>query len=268
LISWSVVTRYTNLPVAVILALHYSLTTLISLTKGATNRIRFELPAVVIGIGLPLAVLLFYNNSVFGSPFSYGYQYTRFPIKFAFQYLGQVNRNGQSIPLQIIANNLKTGPRALLLGFPLLLVGIPGFFIIWSQKIFDSVRLGRSLTNSPRPYSELPRDILLILTGWFISVFVLYLTYEWTAEFPGNGSFIIFDRFYLPGIFPVAVISALTITRFPHKLHLPVLLLIILLSSLLYFQSILNWDILPGWLQNGRPGGRRDYSLPKADGVP
>ena len=53
--------------------------------------------------------------------------YSTMPVKFAYQYLGQVNAAGQSIPLQIIIDNLKSVPQALITGFPLLVIGIPRY---------------------------------------------------------------------------------------------------------------------------------------------
>jgi len=89
--------------------------------------------------------------------------------------------------------------------------------------------------------TELPWDILLVLIGWFLSVYVLYMLYEFTAEFlAGGASFFRYTRYYLPGLFPVAIISALIISRFPLKLSVPIIVAIIIASSVLYTQVALN----------------------------
>jgi len=259
LTGWSVVTRYTNLPVAVILGLHFVITRWIYWRKGATTGIRQELIPLLTGILIPVAAILFYNYSVFGSPWKYGYQYTRFPIKFAFQYLGQVSQGGQSMPLQIILNNLRNAPRALLLGFPLLIIGIPALVTVLYFKIGAFIRKGRVSGTWSSLHTELPWDIVLVLVGWFVAVFGLYLTYEWTADFQGAGAFITFDRFYLPGLFPIVVICALIMARFPFKLYIPALLIVAGFGALLYGQYALNWQVLPAWLSGGggMPGGGR-----------
>jgi 4-amino-4-deoxy-L-arabinose transferase-like glycosyltransferase len=254
--GWSVFTRYTNLPVGLVLFLHLAISRLISWRKKEKTNIRREAIAVLMGVGLPAATLLLYNGIVFGSPLDYGYNYTRFPIKFAFQYLGQVSRNGQSLPLQIILNNLKSAPRALLLGFPLLIIGIPGFLAVLFFKVKALFR-GKTTTGRwTSLHHEISWGLLFMLAGWFVSVFGLYLTYEWTADFQGAGAFVIFDRFYLPGLFPVAVIGALVLARFPNWLFIVVLLLLAAFGSVLYAQWALNLNILPAWLINGGRGGR------------
>jgi hypothetical protein len=96
--------------------------------------------------------------------------------------------------------------------------------------------------------SELPWDILLVLIGWFVAVFCLYLTYEWTAGIQKGGGFVIFDRFLLPGLFPVVVIGALIMARFPLKVLIPVMLILVAGGVLIYAQWAWDIHILPGWL--------------------
>ncbi|OGN99885.1 MAG: hypothetical protein A2Y90_03580 [Chloroflexi bacterium RBG_13_52_12] len=239
LISWSVVTRYSNLPIAVIIALHFAVIRSNAFLKGDRAWLRPEIPAVVLGIGLPIAALLLYNYFVFGSPLDYGYKYTPFPVKFAYEYLGQVNASGQSIPLKIIVDNLKTVPQALLQGFPLLVIGIPGAVVVLWQK-FSRAK------SSPAGWwaglhTELSWGFLLVFAGWFLSVYVLYMTYEFTAEYLKSGSsFFRYSRYYLPGLFPVAIASALIVSRLPWKVSLPVMLVILVAGTVLYFQVALN----------------------------
>jgi len=231
LISWSVVTRYTNFPIAAIFALHFVITLIISLRGKMLAIHGIGILSVVLGIGIPLAFLLFYDYFVFGAPLDYGYNYTHFPIKFAFEYLGQVDKSGQPLPLKIIMDNIAVAPVALLKGFPLLIIGIPGLIAVlyYKFKHGNSEGIWSSLNK------ELPWDILIILIGWFVSVFCLYLMYEFTAENLGdNSSFIRFARYYLPGLFPIVIICALIIARLPFKLYIPLLAIAIIAGTLIY----------------------------------
>ena len=238
-IGWSVMTRYSNLPVAIILALHFGITRLVAWGKGKRVGIPAEVLSVVLGAGLPMAALLLYNNFVFGSPLDYGYHYTPFPVKFAYEYLGEIDAGGQSIPLLIILDNLKTVPPALLAGFPLLVIGVPGIVAVLYFKLFH--KNNRPAGNWSSLRQELPWDILLVLLGWFVSVYVLYMMYEFTAEFLRQGSsFFRYTRYYLPGLFPVAAITALVIARLPKKLAFPIVIALIIAGSVLYFQVALN----------------------------
>jgi hypothetical protein len=239
LTGWSVVTRYSNLPVAIILALHFVITRAIAWGKGERAGIPAEVLSVALGAGLAMTVLLLYNNFVFGSPLDYGYHYTLFPVKFAYDYLGQANASGQSIPWRIILDNLKTVPQALVTGYPLLVIGIPGIVAVLYFKFFHKKGEPTGKWSSLR--KELPWDILLVLIGWFLSVYVLYMMYEFTAEYlPGTSSFFRFSRYYLPGLFPVTITSAFVISRLPQKLTVPIVIAIIVASSVLYTQVALN----------------------------
>ena len=246
-IGWSVVTRYTNLPVAVIFALHLALARLVAWRKGQKTGIVPEIVPLVLGVGLPVLAILLYDYYVFGSALAYSYSFSPYPIKFAFQYIGQ-EFGGESIPLQILRYNLEGFSRNLLIGFPLLVIGIPGFIAVLYFKIAAFFRRGRPEGKWSGLRSELPWDILLILIGWFVSVFGLYLTYEWTAGLQKGGGFVIFDRFLLPGLFPAAVICALIIARFPLKVMVPVMVILIAFGSVLYAQWAWDLHILPDWL--------------------
>jgi hypothetical protein len=246
--GWSVIARYTNLPVAVILALHLVVSRLIDWRRGREIKINSEIIPVVLGIGIPLAAILLYDYYVFGSPFRTGYSITPYPIKFAFQYLGQVDANGQSIPWQIFWYNLQGAARNWLIGFPLLIIGIPAFFVMMYRKIAVSLKRSGSAEKWSSLRTEMPWDVFLVLTGWFICVFLLYLTYEWTAGLQEGGGFVVFDRFCLPGLFPVMVVTALMMARFPYKILIPVMTILVVYGGLLYAQWALDLHILPGWL--------------------
>ncbi len=243
--GWSVVARYTNLPIAIILALHLVVTRFIAWRKRQTIGVKREIIPLVLGIGLPVLAILLYDYFVFGSPLSYSYSFSPYPIKFAFQYLGQVDASGVSIPLQILQYNLEGFARNTFIGFPLLIIGIPGFIAVLYYKFFKRNQ-PEGKWSSLR--SELSWDILLVLIGWFVCVFFLYLTYEWTAGIKEGGGFVIFDRFLLPGLFPVAIICALIIARFPLKVLIPVMAILIIYGALLYAQWALDVTILPDCL--------------------
>ncbi|MBN1160477.1 MAG: hypothetical protein JXA17_00800, partial [Dehalococcoidales bacterium] len=237
-----VVARYTNLPIAMIVFLHLVVTRFIAWRKRQTIGVIREIIPLVLGIGLPVLALLLYDYFVFGSPLKYSYSYSPYPIKFAFQYLGQVDASGVSIPLQIVQYNLEGFARNLFIGFPLLIIGIPSFIAVLYFKFFKRNQ-PEGKWSSLR--SELSWDILLVLVGWFVCVFFLYLTYEWTAGLKMGGGFVIFDRFLLPGLFPVVIICALIIARFPLKVLIPVMAILIIYGALLYAQWALDLHILP-----------------------
>jgi hypothetical protein len=243
--GWSVIARYTNLPIAFVLALHWFIVRLIDWRKGRKIKITSEIIPLMLGIGIPTAAILLYDYYVFGSPWKYSYSFSPYPIKFAFQYLGQIDTFGESIPLQIISYNLEGFSRNLLIGLPLMIIGIPGFIAVLYFKFFKR--------NQPEGKwsglrSELPWDILLVLICWFIAVFGLYLMYEWTAGIKAGGGFVIFDRFLLPGLFPVVVICALIMARFPLKVLIPVMAVLVVYGALVYTQWALDLHILPDWL--------------------
>jgi hypothetical protein len=239
LIGWSVVTRQSNLLVAIILALHFGITRIIDFFKHNRTRLSWEIPSAILGAGITAAALLWYNGYVFGSVLDYGYKYTPFPVKFAYQYLGQVNGAGQSIPFKIILDNLKTAPQALFTGFPLLVIGVPSICVVLYFKFFHKKGKASGWWSSLR--DELPWDRLLVLIGWFLAVYVLYMMYEFTAEYlTGASSFFRYARYYLPGLFPVAIISALVVSRLPKKLIIPIMAAVVIAGAVLYFQVALN----------------------------
>ncbi len=247
-ISWSVFARFTNLPIAVILFLHLVIYRIIDLCKKQGSRIKLEILPVFLGIGIPLGAMLVYDYFVFGSALKMGYSFSPYPIKFAFQYLGQVDTNGVSIPGQIITYNWQGALRNTLIGFPLLIIGIPAFCIILYQK-FAAIfkwRWGSGKLSSLR--NEMPWNIYLVMIGWFLSVFLLYLMYEWTAGLKLGGGFVLFNRFYLPMLFPIVVICAIIMARFPYKILIPVMAIFVVWGSLMYAQWALNLHILPDWL--------------------
>jgi hypothetical protein len=242
--GWSVFTRYTNLPIAVIVFLHLVITRLVEWRRGQETKIKREIVPLILGIGLPVLVLALYDYYVFGSPLKYGYSYSPYPIKFAFQYFGQTI-NGESVPWKIILNNAQGYERNLLIGLPLLIIGMPGFFALLYFKCAAFFKRDRPPGKWSSLSQELTWGILLVLIGWFIFVFVLYLLYEWTAALKPSSGFVIFDRFLLPGLFPVAIVCALIMARFSLKILIPVLLVLMVYGGMVFSQWALDLKILP-----------------------
>ena len=116
------------------------------------------------------------------------------------------------------------------------------------QKVAVLFRRRRSAEGRTGPGSELPWGVFFVLIGWFFFVFFLYMTYEWTAGLQKGGGFVIFDRFCLPGLFPVAIVGALIMARFPYRLLIPVMVIIVAFGAVLYAQWALDLHILPGWM--------------------
>ncbi len=247
-IGWSVIARYTNLLIAIILALHLVVMRCIAWRRGQKTGFGAEIIPLALGIGLPLAAILLYNYYVFASPLVYGYAVSPYPINFAVQYIGQVDAAGESIPWQILRYNLEGYGRNLFIGFPLLFIGLPGFLLVLYYKCAAFFRRGRAEGRWSSLNSELPWNILLVLIGWFAAVFLLYLGYEWTAGLKMGGGFVLLNRFLLPGLFPIVVIAALVIDRFPLGVLAPVVAALVVWGALLYAQWALDLHILPDWL--------------------
>lgn len=247
-ISWSVVARFTNLPIAFILFLHLVITRIVDLRKKQGARIKLEILPVVLGIGIPLAGMLIYNYFIFGSILKTGYSFSPYPIKFAFQYLGQVDASGVSVPGQILDYNIQGALRNTLIGFPLLVIGIPAFCVILYQHIGKLFKWRGTTGKLSALRSEMTWDIFLVLIGWFLAVFLLYLMYEWTAGLTQGGGFVLFNRFYLPMLFPIVIICALVLSRLSHYTLTLIMLAFVIWGSLMYAQWALNLHMLPDWL--------------------
>jgi hypothetical protein len=244
-IGWSVVSRYTNLPVAVILFLHLVVTRFIDWRKGQNTGIKREILPLFLGIGLPMLVLFLYDYFIFGSPLKTGYSISPYPIKYAFQYWGMLDVNGELVPVEIFRDNLEGAVRNIWTGFPLLIIGIPGFFVILYQKLF---KRGNSSGRWSGLRTELPWDILLVLIGWFLAVLFMNLAYEWLAGLKDGWGFVLYNRFYLPWLLPVVIVCALIMVRFPDKVLVPALVVILAFGVMLYSQWVWNLHILPDWM--------------------
>ena len=261
LISWSVVSRYTNLPIAAAFALHYCITRIMMLSRHKSKAVLGEIVPVVLGIGIPMAVLLIYHTVVFGSPFNYGYNYTKGDITFAFQHLGQTDAQGNSIPLQTVIGNLRNMPSSLLIGLPLLAVAIPGILVLLYQKSYAFFVKAR---NDEWP--EIKWNILFLLISWIVLVFPLYMLYEWTSPLSmENTSFFIKARFYLPGLFPLVILVALVMSRWAKQLVAGLLILSIVAGV---FVSLNATTIGPAKqpVQQPAPSGIQQPAVPPQPG--
>jgi hypothetical protein len=244
-LGWSVVTRYTNLPVVLLVFLHLVIIRIMDGRRRDTSAFKREFVPLLLGIGLPMAALFLYDYFIFGSPFKTGYSISPYPIKFAFQYWGQIDTNGLSIPGEIFTYNLQADAHNFLLGFPLLAIGVSAFGVILYQKFL----------KQPKPESkwaglrgEMPWDMLLLLASWFLVVLLTYLLYEWTAGLRDGGGFLMLNRFYLPWLLPVVVVSSLVMARLPAKIYVPILAAALAWGALLFAQWAWGLQILPAWL--------------------
>ena len=243
--GWSVISRYTNLPIAIILFLHWAVTRFVDWRQGQNTGIKQEILPLILGIGLPMVVLFLYDYFIFGSPLKNGYSISPYPIKYAFQYWGKVDINGASVPVEIFRDDLEGAVRNLWTGFPLLIIGIPGFFVILYQKFF---KRHSSEGKWSSLHTELPWDILLVLICWFVVVLFMNLTYEWLAGLKEGWGFVLYNRFYLPWLLPLIIVCALIMARFSYKVLIPVLGIIIVSGALLYAQWVWNLHVLPDWM--------------------
>jgi hypothetical protein len=227
-LAWGVAARYTNATVAGVFGLHFLITRVKLLFSGQGRGVLREALPLGLGALIPIALLLSYQQAVFGSPWAYGYEYTKLNVRFAFDYLGEPRA------WEIISLNLDHMRLPLLIGFPLLMIALPATVIIYYQKSVSVYR------KHPDPWAGISWDILLLLTGWIAAVFGLYLMYEWTASSAAVNTFIIVTRFYLPAIMPLSVLAALALSRLSGKLVLGVMIIITILGVAFFAQAALT----------------------------
>jgi hypothetical protein len=183
-----------------------------------------------LGLAIPLAGLLVYQNAVFGSFWRFGFQYAQLPVSFGLNYLRP---------------NIKYVTVALLVGFPLLLPGVTAFFVALYQKV--SLRMRRHRTGDVGDnWPELRWDLLLLLGGWIAAVYGLYLNYELTASTNVAGMpFIVMARYYLPAALPLTLLAILWLGRIPRKLSLAVALLALAWGVAFFAQAALSYPVVP-----------------------
>jgi hypothetical protein len=174
--------------------------------------------------------LLVYQNSVFGSPWSFGFQYDQLNVGFNARY---------------IYSNLLNVTMALLAGFPLLL---PGFAAIWAAfsakaKVFNAGNVSPAISSSWR---ELPWHMLLLLAGWIAAVYGLYFCYEGTATSQvASMPVIVMARYYLPALLPLTLMAVLLLKHIPRKLSLVITILSLSWGVIFFAQSALSYWAVP-----------------------
>ena len=250
LMSWSVVARLTNILVVALFALHFGISRGRSFFSGQRwEAVKQALP-FVFGIAISIGVLLAYNNAVFGSPWSSGYDYTRFEVSFAFEHLGETTPEGGSVAWEIFAGNCQNMPLPLLIGFPVLPVALIGTAYVMWQKGRGWLRQSRDRHSemSEHPWPEMPWTVLALLIGWFLAVFGLYFLYTWTSRPPmSDVEYVVLDRFYLPGLFPLVAIAALALSRVPRKLALLLMITFVVVGSVFLVHWVTTEPGLPPW---------------------
>ena len=214
--------RYTNILIAAVFGVHF----LYMAVRCHIRRERF-LPNglyFLLGAAVPFAGLLAYQAIVFGSPFSYGYQFSQLPINFAWQYIGG------PIAYQIVRTNFINLWATLLIAFLVSMIAIPAFFAaayfkLWTKKGYEE-------------WTELPDHVYLAMLGWVVAVFGLYIMYNWTAYQPvASMPFPLLTRFYLPALFPLIVIASLALARIVDKVAISVLVTAAMLGMIFFIQA-------------------------------
>ena len=230
LLAAGVASRYTDATVAGVFAAHFIITRVLKIRQGKWSRVWREGLPLAVGAAIPIALLLWYQYAVFGSLFTYGYEYTKGDVTFAYQYLGDPRF------WQIISTNIRHLSWPLVIGFPLLLLSIPAGIIGSWQKITNGVgRLRKYHRNDWWP--ELTPGIWMLMLGWVIAVFGLYVMYQWTANQGTGRPFITVTRFYLPALFPLAMFAALLLRKIPGKLAVFSIAVAVISGGLLFAQS-------------------------------
>ena len=229
-LGWSVFASYYNAPAALVFALHFIYMFARSLRAGQVNRALRDFFLPVLGLIIPIAGLLVYQNAVFGSPWRFGFQYAQLPVSFSPRF---------------ISGNIKYAVMPLLAGFPLLLPGFASICVAFYQKIPAFIRRRKGVTVADT-WPELRWDILLLLAGWACAVFGLNINYEWTADTQViYMPFIMTARYYLPAAFPLTIMAVLLFKRLPRKLTGALIALALVLGILFFAQSALSWPVVP-----------------------
>jgi hypothetical protein len=210
-LGWSAVVRLTNAPLIGICGLHL----LIDAWRAPRRRQGWITVAVfALGVALALGVLIAYNLAVFGRPFDVGYAYSLYRVSSAFG--PSAGKPGQPadasmstiFAIQMIGRNLARIVQPWLLGFPLLVLALPGWIL---------ERNGVS-SKTPHRRKAVPRWVALL---WVLAVMTPYLTFTWMDQVLAepviqDKLFFEVDRFFLPWIFPLAMLAMGTLARLPR----------------------------------------------------
>jgi hypothetical protein len=159
------------------------------------------------------AFVLVYNDMVYGGPLHTGY--TR----------------GVTFSLGAVLGNLRTMPRPLLLGMPLAVLAAGG--VAWAIVMATRRRVPSAATTSPTPLATnaasdptLPmppgvarRDlgVALFCLGWWLAVWLTYLSYDWTTVVRPSMHFALTSRFYVPALGALTLLGAYLLTRIPVR---------------------------------------------------
>jgi len=229
-LGWSVAANYYNAIVVLVFILHFIFVLGRSWISGKRSAAVWAAGWTILGLALPLAGLLVYQNAVFGSPWRFGFEYAQLPVSFS---------------LRFLRPNIKYVTVALLVDFPLLLPGIVALFAALYKKMKS-----RMLQCKPEEvidtWPELRWDILLLLVGWIAAVYGLYLNYEWTANTPVVGMpFIVMARYYLPAVLPLTIMAVLLLKRIPRKLSMALTILAMAWGVVFFAQSALSYPVVP-----------------------
>jgi hypothetical protein len=226
-----VLVRYTDAVILAVFGLHFTVTRFQSVLKGSRSEVFREVILFGLGAAIPVGLLLLYQYVVFGSPFINGYKYTSGNVKFAYDYLGQPRA------WQIIVGNLKNMWRPLFIAFPVLLATVPGTVIALYQSVIPAVPTLRRKFSVKPIWPALDLNITLLLLGWFVAIFGLYMMYEWTVNQSAGRPFIVVTRFYLPALLPMTVMAVVFFSKIPGKLVVVLISAAIVASSYFFVQS-------------------------------
>ncbi|MCL1886143.1 MAG: hypothetical protein FWF98_05260 [Dehalococcoidia bacterium] len=215
-LGWSVFANYSNIWAVTVFLLHFVYIQLRPRLNERRSDVAWSPLGFCLGLLLPFIGLLVYQNAVFGAPFRFGFQYTELPVGFGWQFI-------QANVEQVVV--------AWLVGFPLIIPGIAA--LIWSLcKGFHR-----------RMFSV---DLLLLLAGWVLAVFGIYLTYEWTAMADMGGMpFIMLACYALPGLLPITLLSAQWLDQLPRRVWLCVVIPLFIWGVVFFAQSALAYPEAP-----------------------
>lgn len=224
----SIAVNYYNALAILVFMLHFMFTSVRSWLSGQRRQALLAPLWLGLGLAIPLAVLLLYQNAVFGSPLRFGFQYAELPVDFS---------------LNFLRPNIKFVTVALLAGFPLLL---PGIAALCTALYIKAMSLLHRNSKDVDTWPELRWDILLLLTGWIAAVYGLYLNYAWTANTQVIGMpVIVMARYYLPAVLPLTLMAILLLKRVPRKLALSLTVLAAVWGVVFFAQSALSYPLVP-----------------------
>jgi len=229
-LGWSIAANYYNALAVLVFMLHFIFTSVRSWLTGRRHAAVRASIWMGLGLVIPLAGLLIYQNAVFGLPWRFGFQYTQLPVSFSMRFLSL---------------NIKYVTVALLVGFPLLLPGVASLSAALYKKIKAFMqRHKHEEVNDTWP--ELRWDVLLLLAGWIAAVYGLYLNYEWTGNTQVVGMpFIVMARYYLPAVLPLTIMAVLLLKRIPRELSLALTILAAAWGVVFFAQSALSYPVVP-----------------------